>query len=104
MTLTSILLQGTSSGGSASFLILMVGMLVVFYFFIFRPQQKKQKSQKNFTSDIKRGDAVVTIGGIHGKIFEINDESVVLEVEKGGKIKFDKSSISFEASTRGSKK
>jgi len=103
--LNSILLQGQSDGGgSASFLILMVGMLAVFYFFILRPQQKKQKTQKKFTSDIKRGDPVVTVGGIHGKVFEINDDSVVLEVEKGGKIKFDKTSISFEASTRGSKK
>ena len=102
--LTSILLQGQTGGGSASFIILMVGMLVVFYFFIFRPQQKKQKSQKNFTNEMKRGDQVVTIGGIHGKIFEMNDDSVVLEVEKGGKIRFDKTSISFEASTRTSKK
>ena len=91
--LTSILLQGQTGGGSASFIILMVGMLVVFYFFIFRPQQKKQKSQKNFTNEMKRGDQVVTIGGIHGKIFEMNDDSVVLEVEKGGKIRFDKTSI-----------
>jgi len=102
--LASILLQGQSDGGSASFLILMVGMLAVFYFFIFRPQQKKQKSQKNFNSEMKRGDQVVTVGGIHGKIFELNDDTVVLEVEKGGKIRLDKTSISFEASTRGSKK
>lgn len=101
--LTSILLQGQASGGNTSFLILMVGMLVVFYFFMFRPQQKKQKSQRKFTEELKRGDNVVTIGGIHGKVFEIEGDSVVLEVEKGGKIRFDKTSISFEASTRTAK-
>ena len=97
---SSILLQGQAQGGGYSFLILMVGMLVVFYFFIFRPQQKKQKSQKNFAEEVKKGDSVVTVGGIHGKVFELSDDTVVLEVEKGGKIRLDKTSISFEASTR----
>ena len=48
-------------------------MLVVFYFFMIRPQQKKQKELKAFRENMKAGDKVVTIGGIHGKILEIND-------------------------------
>ena len=99
--LETILLQNQSpGGGSSSFLILMVGMLVVFYFFIFRPQQKKQKDQKSFITDIKKGDNIVTIGGIHGKIFELSDDTLILEVEKGAKIKLEKSSISLEATKK----
>jgi preprotein translocase subunit YajC len=102
--LNSILLQGQSEGGNYSFMILMVGMLIVFYFFILRPQQKKQKSQKKFSEELKRGESVVTIGGIHGKVFEISQDTIILEVEKGGKIKLDKSAISFESSTKKLKK
>ena len=96
----TILLQNQPQGGGSSFLILMVGMLVVFYFFIIRPQQKKQKDQKKFITEVKKGDNVVTIGGIHGKIFEVGDETIILEVEKGGKIKLEKSSISLEGSKK----
>jgi len=78
----------------------MVGMLVVFYFFIIRPQQKKQKNQKKYIAEVKKGDSIITIGGIHGRIFEVGDETIILEVEKGGKIKLEKSSISLEASKK----
>jgi len=99
--LETILLQNQApGGGSSSFLILMVGMLVVFYFFIIRPQQKKQKDQKKYIAEVKKGDDIITIGGIHGKIFEVGEETIILEVEKGGKMKLEKSSISLEASKK----
>ena len=100
--LEKILLQNTNGGGgfNPSSLILFGGIIIVFYFFMIRPQQKKQKDQKKFIGDIKRGDRVVTIGGIHGRIAEMEDEQVTLEVEKGGKIKIEKSSISLEATQR----
>jgi len=101
--LNIILLQGDSQGGGASFLILMVGMIVVFYFFMFRPQQKKQKDQKKFIAEVRKGDKVVTVGGIHGRIFEISDDTVIMEVEKGAKIKIDKTSISLESTKKVSK-
>ena len=101
--LNTILLQNQPSGGGSSFLILMVGMLVVFYFFIIRPQQKKQKDQKKFIAEVKKGDNIITIGGIHGKIFEVNEDTVILEVEKGGKMKIEKSSISLESSKKATK-
>ena len=79
----------------------MLGMiLVVFYFFMIRPQQKKQKDQKRFTESIKRGDQVVTVGGIHGRVSAIEDNTVLLDVEKGAKIRLDKTSISLEASKK----
>ena len=71
---------------------------MIFYFFMLRPQQKKQKDQKNFLENVKKGDAVVTIGGMHGKIFSIEKEFIIIEVDRGTKLKFDRSSISFENS------
>ena len=80
--------------------LLIGGILVVFYFFMIRPQQKKQKDQKRFTESIKRGDRVVTVGGIHGRVSAIEDSTVLLEVEKGAKMRIDKTSISLEASKK----
>ncbi|WP_053406654.1 MULTISPECIES: preprotein translocase subunit YajC [Persicobacter] len=72
----------------------------VFYFFMIRPQQKKQKDQQKFMDDIKKGDEVVTIGGMHGKVSEISGNTVVLDVDRGTKIKFEKSAISLENSKK----
>jgi len=93
----SILLQATE-GGNYSSLILLAGIAIVFYFFMIRPQQKKQKEQKKFLEEIKRGDQVVTIGGIHGKILSVEGDKVIMEIDKGVKIVMSKSSISLEAS------
>jgi preprotein translocase subunit YajC len=67
-------------------------ILVVFYFFMIRPQMKKQKELKKFRENLKVGDKVVTIGGIHGKILEMN-ESTILVNSEGSKIRFEKSAI-----------
>jgi len=73
---------------------------IVFYFFMIRPQTKKMKDQKTFIENIKKGDKVVTIGGIHGKIADINEDTYLLEIENGVKMKIDKVSVSLEASKR----
>lgn len=78
-------------------LVLMVAVIGVFYFFMIRPQQKKAKEQKKFIEEVKVGDRVVTIGGAHGRIAEIDDDTFVLEVERGGRIRFSKSAISMES-------
>ncbi len=75
-------------------------IIIVFYFFMLRPQQKKQKEQKLFRENLKVGDKVVTIGGAHGKIVELNAETVVVDVDRGVKITFEKSSISDELSKK----
>lgn len=74
-------------------IIMLVLILVVFYFFMIRPQMKKQKELKKFRESLATGDKVVTIGGIHGKILEINDATVLISSE-GSKIRLDKSAIS----------
>jgi len=75
-------------------------MAVIFYFFFIRPQQKKQKDQKKFTEEVKKGDQVVTLGGIHGKILSIDDATITLEIDKGTKMTIERSSISMESSKR----
>ena len=78
-------------------IIMLVLMVIVFYFFMIRPQMKKQKELKNFRANMKVGDKVVTIGGIHGKILELSDSTVLINSE-GSKIRLDKSAISTSAS------
>jgi len=99
----TLLLQADGGGGYSS-LILFGGVALVFYFFMIRPQQKKQKEQKKFIEEIKRGDQVVTIGGIHGKVLSTEDTTVVLEVDKGVKMTFQKTSISLDGSKTPEKK
>lgn len=93
----SILLQAATGQSNISFFVMMGLMVVVFYFFMIRPQQKKAKEQKKFIDDIKRGDKVVTIGGAHGEVAELEGDTFIMEVEKGGRIRFNKSAISLEA-------
>jgi preprotein translocase subunit YajC len=99
----SILLQA-KPGGDYNFLIMMGLMVVIFYFFMIRPQQKKAKDQKKFIDDIKKGDYIVTVGGAHGHVAEMGGDTFVLEVEKGGRIRFNKTAISLEATKAANKK
>jgi preprotein translocase subunit YajC len=94
----SILLQAQQSGlEKYSFPLMMVLMFGILYFFMIRPQQKKAKDAKKFTEEIKKGDYVVTIGGIHGRIAEIEDDTFIVEVERGARIKLSKSAVSMES-------
>lgn len=74
-------------------LIMLLLILAVFYFFMIRPQMKKQKELKKFRESLQRDDKVLTIGGIHGKILEVNDTNVLLSCEGGTKIRIEKSAI-----------
>lgn len=96
----SILLQVSGSGSGLQSLILFGGIAIVFYFFMIRPQQKKQKDQKKFIEEIKKGDNVVTIGGVHGKVYATEEDTVTLEVDKSTKIKIEKSAISLDSSKK----
>ncbi len=73
-------------------LIMILLMVGVFYFFMIRPQMKKQKDLKKFRENLSQGDKVVTIGGIHGKILEVSDTTVLISSE-GTKLRFEKSAI-----------
>ncbi len=98
-----LILQAPSptSGGGMYGNLLLIGMVVVFlYFFMIRPQQKKSRDQRNFLSELKKGDKLVTIGGIHGKIIDFEQEAIKIEVDKGTVLKIDKSAVSLESSKK----
>lgn len=97
-----VFLQNTTGQGGNSMmsLVFMVGIFAVFYFLMIRPQQRKQKEQVKFRDSVRKGDKIVTIGGIHGKITEVNKETVVLEIDKGVKITLERSAISMEGTKR----
>ncbi len=81
--------------------LLMFGAIIlVFYFFMIRPQQKKARDQKKFREELSKGMAIVTIGGMHGKLVAIDDEFITLEVDRGVRLVFDKTAVSMEATMR----
>lgn len=76
-------------------------MFVVVYFFMIAPQMKRAKKEKKFAAELKRGDKIITKSGLHGKILELNDKDGSCVIETlSGKLKFDKSAISMEMSTK----
>lgn len=88
----------TDSGTLASMLPF-IAMIAVLYFFMLRPQMKKQKKEKSFQSELKKGAKIVTTSGIHGKIVDIHSNDNTITIETGaGKIKFERSAISMELS------
>ncbi|TVP50954.1 MAG: preprotein translocase subunit YajC [Mongoliibacter sp.] len=90
-----ILLQAEGSGIMGQ-VFLFGSIILIMYFFMIRPQQKKQKETKNFLEAMKKGDTVVTIGGIHGKVNAMDGDTITVELDKGMKIKVEKSAISAE--------
>ncbi len=99
MQILSILLMAPPAGQTQSpimsFLPIIL-IIIVFYFFMIRPQMKKAKDEKKFREELKKGDKIVTIGGLHGKIADINDSTFIIEVEGGNKLKIEKSAVSLQ--------
>ncbi|MBP5539879.1 MAG: preprotein translocase subunit YajC [Bacteroidales bacterium] len=93
--ITILQAQGAGqAGGSGLTMLLMLALIfVVMWLFMIRPQQKRQKELNNFRDNLKKGDKVVTVGGIYGTILEVNDNKVMLEIDKDVKIKVDKASL-----------
>jgi len=79
----------------------LIAIFVVFYFFMIAPQRKKQKQEKKFSEELKKGDRVVTKSGMHGKVVELNDKDNTCVIETlAGKIKFERSALSLEMSAK----
>ena len=88
-----ILLQAAGTGMSS---LIMFGMIfAVMYFFMIRPQIKKQKKEREYRSALKKGDKVVTIGGIHGKINDVKEDTFIVEVMGGNTLKIEKTTVSM---------
>jgi len=103
MKLSSLLLDAAAAPapkGGFDFMSMLPLLLivVVFYFFMIRPQLKKTKDQKKYREELKKGDKIITIGGIHGKIAEVNDKTFIIEVEGGNRLKIEKAAVSMEFS------
>ena len=95
MNLMTVFLQAPAAapGGGSMMWILLIAMFAIMYFFMIRPQNKKQKEIMNFRKNLEVGQSVVTAGGIYGKIKELEDNVVVLEIAAGVKIRIDRNSI-----------
>jgi len=94
MTFLSLLLQAPASGSGIMQLVFPVAIGLVLYFFMIRPQQRKTADAKAFRESLVKGTRVVTIGGLHGLLVEVGPETVLLEVERGQRMRFDRSAIS----------
>ena len=93
MNLLSILLQAAGGANQWSGILMMVVVVAIFYFFMIRPQQKKQKEIQKSREALEKGDKVITAGGIYGKIKEISDNYMSIEIAEGVNIRVDKTSI-----------
>ncbi|MFA8450956.1 MAG: preprotein translocase subunit YajC [Bacteroidales bacterium] len=86
--------KGGEAGGYSQWIFIAL-LIVVFYLFFIRPQTKRAKQQRKFREALKKGDNVVTIGGIHGKIAEINEKTIVLDIGNT-KITVEKAAVSMD--------
>jgi len=94
--------QGAGGVGDFSFIIMMAVIFAIFYFLMIRPQQKKQKELKAMLDDLAHGDAVMTSGGIHGKVTGLTDAVVTLEIADKVRIKVARSAIAAVLQKSGS--
>ena len=102
MELLNILLMapagGDPKGGSGfSSLIFLVVIFVVLYFFFIRPQVKRTKEQKKYRENLQKGQKIITIGGIHGRIVELQETTVTIEVEGGVRLRLEKSAVAADS-------
>ncbi len=92
--------QGQGGGSMISTLIMFGAIFLIFYFMIIRPQQKRQKEREKMLNSLKKGDKVITSGGLHGTIAGIDEKTILLDVGNNVKLKFDRSAINTIASAK----
>jgi preprotein translocase subunit YajC len=92
--------DGKSGGNGYESLFFLLAIFAVFYFFMIRPQMKKTKEQKKFRENLQKGQKIVTIGGIHGKIIEMQETTAIIEVEGQNRLKIEKSAIALDNSSQ----
>lgn len=96
--------NGQQQGSGMSMLIMILLIFVVFYFFMIRPQKKRQKQVQEYRDALQKGTEVITIGGIHGKIANVDESTFTIEIADGVKIKVEKAAIAVDENTIGKKK
>lgn len=98
MNLNLITLDSTTGQMDYTGIFMIVALIAIFYFMMIRPQQKKQKEIRKFREGLKKGDAIITAGGIHGKIKEVKDDSFLVSVSDNTTLRIDKGSVYPSAS------
>ncbi len=93
MDFLTIILQEPASPSPLTSLLPLLLIIVVFYFFMIRPQVKKQKELKNYRSSISKGEKIVTTGGIYGKVMDVKDQTLTVEIADNVRIKVDKNAV-----------
>jgi preprotein translocase subunit YajC len=89
--------EGEGSGGfDWQIIIFLVLIFAVFYFLLIRPQRKRQKQQQELMEELKRGDKVITAGGIYGVIESVSEDSIIIKVESGATMRLAKSSVALK--------
>ncbi|MEM6327966.1 MAG: preprotein translocase subunit YajC [Bacteroidota bacterium] len=92
-----LLLQAAPSGSMLGGLLFPLLILVVFYLFLIRPQQRREKKRRTMIDELKKGDRIITAGGIHGTVVKVEEKSLLLEVDQNTKLRFDKNAITGRA-------
>ncbi len=85
--------EAGAQGGNMANMLVIVAMIAIFYFFMIRPQQKKQKEIRKFREALKKGDKIITAGGIYGRIVDVEAASFMIEIDNNVKIRVDKNSV-----------
>lgn len=83
-----------SEGSALTPFIFMAAIFAVFYFLLIRPQKKKEQDRKKMIEELKKGDNIVTVGGLYGKVVQVDDTSILAQVDEGTKVRIDKNAIS----------
>ena len=102
MSFSTVLLAQSQPAGPDPMMnvFFIVAIVFVFYFFMIRPQSRRAKAQRDFLENLEKGDRVVTIGGVHGRIAKMGDQTILLEVDTNGtKLKIERSVVSMEFTT-----
>ena len=92
--------EGGGGGGGFGSMIVLVAVMVIFYLFFIRPQMKRAKDQKKFRENLKKGDKVITIGGLHGKIIEVQETTFTIELAENLKVRIEKSAVAMDSSAQ----
>ena len=85
--------EGQQAPGGMISMLLPLGILVIFYLFFIRPQQKRQKEERLFREGLAKGDKVLTIGGIYGRIVSLDENSALIQIDENVKVRFDKTAL-----------
>lgn len=93
----TIFLQAQGGGGGMQ-IFMLLAIVAIFYFFMIRPQQRRTREQKNFRNNLQKNQKIVTIGGIHGKIVELQESTVTVEVADNVRLKFERTAIAMDVS------